>query len=96
MHDREEIRRLVATVGSSRGRSTTPRGRHAEKQPRAVVGSELTIERVEAKAKLSQNRNDADVAGVIAGLRREGAGREQEEARAMAALLASRPGQAPG
>lgn len=68
--------------------------RYVEKQLRAIVGIELTVERVEAKAKLSQNRDDADVAGVIAGLRREGAGREQEVARAMAALLASRPGQA--
>lgn len=39
-----------------------------EKQLRAVVGVELRIERVEAKAKLSQNRADADRAGVVAGL----------------------------
>ena len=37
-------------------------------QLRAIVGVELLIERVEAKAKLSQNRSSADIDGVIAGL----------------------------
>ncbi len=37
-------------------------------QLRAIVGVELLIERIEAKAKLSQNRSIADVDGVIAGL----------------------------
>ncbi len=40
-------------------------------QLRAIVGMELTITRVEAKAKLSQNRPDADRAGVITALRAE-------------------------
>lgn len=35
---------------------------------RAIVGVELRVERVEAKAKLSQNRSEADRAGVVAGL----------------------------
>ena len=43
-------------------------------QLRAIVGVELAITRIEAKAKLSQNRPPADVAGVVAGLRAEGAG----------------------
>jgi transcriptional regulator len=37
-------------------------------QLRAIVGVELRITRIEAKAKLSQNRPEADVAGVVAGL----------------------------
>jgi transcriptional regulator len=37
-------------------------------QARAIVGLELRISRLEAKAKLSQNRSDADVEGAIAGL----------------------------
>ncbi len=37
-------------------------------QLRAIVGVELLIDRIEAKAKLSQNRSDADIAGVISGL----------------------------
>jgi transcriptional regulator len=43
-------------------------------QLRAIVGLELAITRIEAKAKLSQNRPEADVTGVVAGLRAEGAG----------------------
>jgi transcriptional regulator len=42
------------------------------KQLRAIVGLELAVEKVEAKAKLSQNRSDADRAGVVRGLRAEG------------------------
>ena len=35
---------------------------------RAIVGLELAIERVEGKFKLSQNRSEADQAGVVSGL----------------------------
>lgn len=38
---------------------------------KAIVAFEIEITRIEAKAKLSQNRPDADVAGVIAGLETE-------------------------
>lgn len=41
-------------------------------QLRAIVGVELTINRVEAKFKLSQNRPPADIDGVIRGLRATG------------------------
>jgi transcriptional regulator len=41
-------------------------------QLRAIVGLELRITRIEAKAKLSQNRPEADVAGVVAGLEARG------------------------
>lgn len=41
-------------------------------QLRAIVGVELLIDRIEAKAKLSQNRSDADIAGVITGLDESG------------------------
>ncbi|MBV9795010.1 MAG: FMN-binding negative transcriptional regulator [Actinobacteria bacterium] len=41
-------------------------------QLRAIVGVELAITRIEAKAKLSQNRPEADVAAVIEGLRERG------------------------
>jgi transcriptional regulator len=41
-------------------------------QLRAIVGVEVRITRIEAKAKLSQNRPAADVDGVVAGLRRRG------------------------
>ena len=63
--------------------------RYIQKQLRAIVGIEMVVERVEAKAKLSQNKDDADFGGVIAGLRREGAGREHVVADAMATLRPS-------
>ena len=43
-----------------------------ERQLRAIVGVEVRITRIEAKAKLSQNRSEADVAGVIDGLTARG------------------------
>lgn len=51
--------------------------RYRDGQLRAIVGIELSVHRVEAKAKMSQNRSDADREGAIAGLRAGG-----EEARA--------------
>jgi transcriptional regulator len=41
-------------------------------QLRAIVGMELGINRIEAKAKLSQNRPAADIDGVVEGTRRHG------------------------
>ena len=38
-------------------------------QLRAIVGIELSITRIDAKKKLSQNRAKADIPGVIAGLK---------------------------
>jgi transcriptional regulator len=38
------------------------------KLAKGIVGIEVTIERIEGKTKLSQNKNDADRAGVVAGL----------------------------
>ena len=43
-----------------------------EGQLRAIVGIELQVETVTGKAKLSQNRSDADQAGVVVGLEAEG------------------------
>jgi transcriptional regulator len=63
---------------------------YIDKQLRAIVGVELRIQQIEAKAKLSQNRDDGDVAGVITGLRREGGAREQAVADAMATARSAR------
>jgi transcriptional regulator len=46
--------------------------RYISGQLRAIVGVELVITRIEAKAKLSQNRSDADIDGVMAGLSARG------------------------
>ena len=43
-----------------------------EGQLRAIVGLELQITRIEAKAKLSQNRPVGDIAGIVAGLAARG------------------------
>jgi transcriptional regulator len=51
-------------------------------QLRAIVGVELRITRIEAKAKLSQNRPAADIDGVVSGTRADGQG---EMARAVEA-----------
>lgn len=41
-------------------------------QLRAIVGIEVVISRVEAKFKMSQNRRDEDIDGVVAGLAADG------------------------
>ena len=51
-------------------------------QARAIVGLELRISRIEAKAKLTQNRSAADIGGTIDGLS-EGTPRERAVAEAM-------------
>ena len=38
----------------------------------AIVGVELSVNSIEGKLKLSQNRNEADQAGVVAGLNSQG------------------------
>src|SRR5580693_3321562 len=68
-----------------------------EAQLRAIVGLELQITRIEAKAKLSQNRPVADVAGIVAGLSARGDDRSAaaveraNEKRVMSSSAASNP-----
>ncbi|WP_270888214.1 FMN-binding negative transcriptional regulator [Pedococcus sp. 5OH_020] len=45
--------------------------KYIDGQLRAIVGVEVTVEQVQAKAKLSQNRSPADRHGVVDGLREE-------------------------
>ena len=54
---------------------------------RAIIGIEITVERIEGRWKMSQNRSEADRVGVAAGLQRIGS----EEARAVAALVQPTP-----
>ena len=73
--------RLVMVEGDGPGNGVAQHGRrdrlelHAggglERQ-RGIVGIEVQIARIEGKAKLSQNRTEADRAGVIEGLRASG------------------------
>jgi transcriptional regulator len=59
---------------------------YVAQQMKAIVGLSVQIERLEGKWKMSQNRVDADVAGVIDGLNASGVPRERE----VAALVAAR------
>jgi transcriptional regulator len=61
-------------------RSSDAPEKYLRGQLRAIVGLEFAVERVEAKAKLSQNRSEDDRAGVVAGLLAE----ESPDAHAMA------------
>ncbi len=86
---REAVTRLTDLHESARAEpwavSDAP-APYVDKQLRAIVGVELAIESVEAKAKLSQNRSEQDRAGVVDGLRDEGGGREGSVADAMERL----------
>ena len=52
-------------------RSTDAPEKYIQGQLRAIVGVEISVERVEAKAKFSQNRSAADRAGVVSALLEE-------------------------
>jgi transcriptional regulator len=69
------VRRLTDRHEAKRpkpwGADDAPRD-YIESQLRAIVGVELRIGRVEAKAKLGQNRSSADIDGVIEGLQERG------------------------
>lgn len=58
---------------------------YVQGQLRAIVGVELVISRVEAKFKLTQNKPDADIGGVVDGLEAQG------DAESAAAVRAHRP-----
>ncbi|TCK24884.1 FMN-binding negative transcriptional regulator [Pseudonocardia endophytica] len=62
------VRRLTDLHEGGRWTMEDAPERFVAGQLRAIVGVEVAIERVQAKAKLSQNRPPADVDGVIAGL----------------------------
>ncbi|MEP6899409.1 MAG: FMN-binding negative transcriptional regulator [Rhodanobacter sp.] len=57
---------------------------HIEKSLRAIVGLEVTVERIEGKFKLSQNHPSTNRAGVIAGLHQRNADGDMELAELMA------------
>jgi transcriptional regulator len=65
------VRRLTAKHEASRAEPWSPDDApepYFRGQLKAIVGIELPISRIEAKFKLSQNRSEADVEGVIEGL----------------------------
>ncbi len=69
------VERLTNTFESARAhpwRVSDAPADYIEAMKSAIVGIEIPVQRVQAKFKLSQNRNAADVAGVVAGLTGEG------------------------
>ena len=83
VHDDPEWVRMAVTTLTERHEAsrsepwavTDAPDRFVDGQLKAIVGIEMTVTGVEAKSKLSQNRSDADRAGVIAGLTDEGGAR---------------------
>jgi transcriptional regulator len=86
------VRRLVERHEGGRAApwslDDAPTG-YIETQARAIVGLELRIDRIEAKRKLSQNRSDEDIEGVIEAL--AGSSSLEEQAVAGQMELYSRP-----
>lgn len=60
---------------------------YVQGQLHRIVGVELVVTKVEGKAKLSQNRSQADREGVVTGLRQSGRPAERRVAEQMAAAL---------
>lgn len=70
---RDQIERLTNTHEKSRSGwqvGDAPET-YIDRQIRGIVGVEIVVERVEGKAKLSQNRSEEDRSGVIEALRAE-------------------------
>lgn len=67
--DRHEDR---TADGNARWQVTDAPARYVGGQLRAIVGISMRVTRVDAKAKLSQNRSAADQLGVVEGLRATG------------------------
>jgi transcriptional regulator len=67
--------------------------RYIDGQLKAIVGVELRITRIEAKAKLSQNRSEADRIGVVAGLSAPGSAATTARASLAAAVQSTLPDQ---
>ncbi|MDE2365177.1 MAG: FMN-binding negative transcriptional regulator [Hyphomicrobiales bacterium] len=79
IEDRDWLRKLVGDLTDAREAerkapwkvSDAPDD-YIDAMLRGIVGVEIEIARIEGKAKVSQNRTDADRKGVVAGLRAEG------------------------
>jgi transcriptional regulator len=93
VHDPAALRAMLARL-TERYEAGRPGGWSMERMPEAyisgmiggIVGIEVTVERLEGKRKLSQNRTAADRAGVIAGLNATDDPGAHAVARAMALL----------
>jgi len=91
--DTDWLRDLVTRLTDAHEAEREPRWRvtdapekYVNGQLRAIVGVELVVEEVEAKAKLSQNRSLEDRQGTVAGLEAERSSSSQEVAAAVRAV----------
>ncbi|MGO4257603.1 FMN-binding negative transcriptional regulator [Marmoricola sp. RAF53] len=97
VHDDPEWVRAMVTALTEKHESGRPAPwavtdapeEYLTKNLRAIVGVEIRVERVEGKAKLSQNRSEADRRGVIAGLGVDGTPGAVEVAEDMERVLKS-------
>ena len=83
---RDVVTRLTAVHENGRSEPWAPSDapeRYIEGQLAGIVGLEITVTRVEGKAKLSQNRSEADRRGVVSGL----LGEQHYEAAEVAAAM---------
>jgi transcriptional regulator len=80
----ELLRRLVNRYEANSDYRLETQPPHVIQQLKGVVGLEIKVERVEAKFKLSQNRNPADYANIIAQLRQRDEALSHGVAEAMA------------
>jgi transcriptional regulator len=90
----EAVERLTVEHEHSRAQPwqlTDAPGPYIQGQLAGIVGLEISVQRVEAKAKLSQNRSLADRRGVVDGLRAEEGAEAAAVADAMEADLAEWP-----
>lgn len=96
-HDREWLRKAVTELTDLHEGArdhpwqvTDAPADYIDGQLGGIVGVEFTVTGIQGKAKLSQNRSDADQDGVIAGLRGDRlAAPDAAEARAVAEAMAS-------
>ena len=89
--DAERLRAIVTRLTETHERSRAEPWQVTDAPPdyvdamlKAIVGFELTVEKLDGKWKMSQNRQAEDQAGVVAGLTREGRSAE------VAAIVAER------
>jgi transcriptional regulator len=92
IHDDVWLRRQIEDLTDSRERLRAAPWKVDDAPPdfiaaqmRAIIGVEIPISRIESKWKMSQNRPEADRAGVVAGFREAGAAGE-----AIAAIVEER------
>ncbi len=96
IHDPEWLREAVTALTEQHEsrreepwQVTDAPAKYVDGQLRAIVGLEMTVTRVEGKAKLSQNRSDEDRQGAIDGLRATSDPAAHAVAEAMAAVLSA-------